>query len=563
MALADAEARPNTARTLRLPLHLSHSIELSEDDLDRTNELYDAHLDEWLFLGAAYDGIRELVTQEAIKQHERESLQNFKRRMSELFGFGYTKSIVDLFTFYLFKREPKRDYKALGDQQDFKDFLDDCDLEGNEYGNFLVEQARYASIYGYVGILIDKPNSPSASPQTRAEALRAGVYPYVAAYLPPAILDWQFQRDDFSRPYLAFLKLKDDDGMYRLWWPEKWEVWRKADAESEDAGERMVAKKGGAVLVAEGDNPLGVVPFVWLYNLKGKHKPIGLSDVHDIARIDLSITRNLSQCEEVVNYAAFPMLMEPSIAEEDIEKQDEVGPTAVKEFDPDNPEGTKPEWLEAKVEGPVRAMLELIQRKVSEIYRASNAGGMASMEISSVAKSGAALSAEFQLLNSKLVQKAVNIEKAERGILWCWCMWQQLEHMYEEVLVEYSRTYDVENLAQDLENTLTAQAIVHSVEFRRAMEKSVVRLMLPAATEDLLGRIDTEIEQADEFIIRPRRAVEIVSSEEEALDLERKQVEVDKGEAEIERTKAEDVAQEMQGPPGQPNDEEEEEEEEE
>jgi hypothetical protein len=62
--------------------------------------------------------------------------------------------------------------------------------------------------------------------------------------------------------------------------------------------------------------------------------------------------------------------------------------------------------------------------------------------------------------------------------------------------VERSRSYDVEDLATDLENALTAQIVVKSQKFSGKLQKQIVRQMLPAADEAELNEIDKEIDDA-------------------------------------------------------------------
>jgi hypothetical protein len=195
------------------------------------------------------------------------------------------------------------------------------------------------------------------------------------------------------------------------------------------------------------------------------------------------------------------------------DQADEAGVTAVLEFDPDHPE-SKPDWLEARVQEPIAAILDWIGRKVAEIYRAVNAGGMASMEVSTAPKSGAALKAEFQLLNSNLVRKATNLEQAEKKIVEYWARWEGIEGI-EDITIERSRTYDVENLAADLENVLTAKTIVMSKKFKAILQKNVVRAMLPAAEDAQLIEIDEEIDAAPEPTLTPEGAFTTEEDEEE------------------------------------------------
>jgi hypothetical protein len=465
---------------------------------------------------ASYEGARELVRQGYLKRNERESQANYTRRLQEAYGFSYSKSVIDLFNFYLFKKPVKRNMGPLTEDELWNMFVKDCNLYGDNFDDFMTEQGRYASIYGHIGILVDKANKAF---ETRAQQLEAGVYPYLAPYFPPAILDWSYDRDENNRPFLSYLKLLDDldgeDFQYRVWYPDHFEVWEVPDVD-ESSGKSTDDSAEGK-LIMEGENPLGEIPFVWLYNLRGKVRPIGVSDIHDVARIDVSILRNLSHGEEVISYAAFPMMRKPMReARPDgakADQADEAGVTAVLEFDPDHPE-SKPDWLEARVQEPIAAILDWIGRKVAEIYRAVNAGGMASMEVSTAPKSGAALKAEFQLLNSNLVRKATNLEQAEKKIVEYWARWEGIEGI-EDITIERSRTYDVENLAADLENVLTAKTIVMSKKFKAILQKNVVRAMLPAAEDAQLIEIDEEIDAAPEPTLTPEGAFTTEEDEEE------------------------------------------------
>jgi hypothetical protein len=457
-------------------------------ELQETNKLYDANISEWTFLLACYNGVRELIRRGYLERHERESEKNYERRLKEAYGFGYSKSVVDLFNFYLFQKPVEREMDKIEGHKLFDYFMKDCNLYGDTLDQFFLNNGRYASIMGHIGILVDKATSEIG---TLAESIENKVYPYVAAYFPQNILDWEWDRDDFNRPYLSKLKLKDDDGQYRLWTTTNWEVWREP---SEDERKEKSIKPGEAIQVAEGLNPLNEIPFIWYYNLRTNSPSLGSSDIHEISRIDVSIIRNLSQGEEVINYGAFPMMRKPMI-EAGADSPDDAGPTSILEFDPDHPE-SKADWLEAKVSEPVDAILKWIGTKVSEIYRASNAGGMAATEIATQAKSGTALKAEFQLLNSHLVNKATNLEKAEKNVMRFWSLWEGFtDKEIELISIKRSRTYEVENLAADLENYLTSQSIVKSDLFKKQIQKMVVRMVLPGLPENVYADIDTEIEE--------------------------------------------------------------------
>ena len=487
-------------------------MSLKDSQLKDTHELFDKYFEEWRFLNAAYEGIRALIAYGAMYQHERESDTNYTRRQKVSYGFGYSKSVVDIFNSYLFKKEfPKELPKALVNDEQWQAFQKDCNLDGSTFADFFIDEQRNASILGHVGLLVDKPATES---ENRADEKDQNIYPYVVAYKPMAILDWEYERDaDSGRRVLSRLKVLDDDGYYRIWTRETWEIWRLQSAEGgkdsrvnlkavtaigEQPTEAEVAGKGiTANLVDSGDNPLGEIPWVWLFNQRSNiDKEVGISDIVDVARIDASIIRNLSQIEEVIDYAAFPMMRKPmpekGVA---VDLKDETGVTAVLEFDPEHPD-SKPDWLEAKVGDPVNAILKLIAVKVGEVYRASNIGGMTATEISKAAKSGIALKTEFQLLNSKLVKKGKNVSNAKTKVVEFWLRWQDEWDKYKkDIQFNHLLSFEVEDLANDLENILTSTVmVVNSPGYKKEIQKLIVRMVLPTIDEKILALIDKEIE---------------------------------------------------------------------
>lgn len=461
-----------------------------------THELYDTHINAWKLYRAAYDGIEALLKGDYIKKHVRESQANWEKRRANLFSFEYSRSVVDLFNFYQFKEPTKiTTPDALKNDKQWEMFNDDANLYGDGFDEVFKNDNKKASIQGHMGLLVDKSSN---TVNTKAEEIEQKVYPYICSFAPPAILDWQYDKDENNRPYLSYLKLQDEDDLYRVWYVDQWEVW---EIQQKDGKEE-------AVLIASGLNPIGEIPFVWLYNIRSTKRFIGTSDIQAIARIDLSIIRNLSQGEEVVEYAAFPMLLKPKEENPD----DTVGPKAVLEFDPDHPDA-KPSWLESMVNDAISAILTWIEKKVEEIYRSANIGGMAATEVQTQAKSGVAMRTEFQMLNSRLIDKGLMQQKARTRVIHFWLLWQQMGELEKEVLVEAPKSYDVDNLAQDLENLITGRSIVKSKEFNIRLQKSALRWFFPYLDEEEYAIMDKEIEENAEFIdfesqINPAAAAE-------------------------------------------------------
>jgi hypothetical protein len=478
-------------------------LQLKVKDLKKVHERYSANVKEWRFTMALYEGIRAVIRAGLVKQHEREPDLTYERRIKELYGFGYTKSVVEIFQHHLFKKSPQgRKLDTLQDDEVWKMYVKDADLYGNDYESTMMELALYAGVEGHMGVLIDKASIEEGA--SRQQQIEKRVHPYIAKFYPPAILDWVFSRDEYNRPYLSFLKLLDDsqtNNQYIFWSPESWEVWelpKDDDGKDDDSNVEQ-----DAVFIKANVNPIGEIPFVWHYNFKTRHVGIGSGDVHEVARIDLSIIRNLSQIEQIINFAAFPMMRKPMRDASPTEisapqQDDEVGSEVILEFDPEHPE-SKPDWLEAKVKEPVEATWQVIIGKVAELYRAANIGGMASTEPTKAPQSGVAKRVDFQLLASKLVSKAINLENTENKMLEFWLKWEQMWDKYKDkVKMSRSKDFDIEDLATDLDNALTAQTVVMSKKFKELVQKQTARAALPSATEKELQQIDEEIEKAIE-----------------------------------------------------------------
>jgi hypothetical protein len=345
-------------------------------ELQSTHAEHARRVADWRKWRAVYDGTDAIIAGGYFKQHERESDDNYERRCEEALSWGISQAIVDLFAQYLFLHPIEREFGRLADDELFERFLADCDYLGNGMDVRLREDSKWAGVYGHVGYLVDRPAEVSSS---RAEDVAQDRRPYIVRYFPTAILDWAFRRES-GHLNLTYVKLLDSDGSYRLWWRNKWEVWR-------------ISENGEPVLEDSGTNEIGEGAFIWLYSTPSPDEPgIGLSDMRELARFDLSIMANVSQGDEVITYAAFPMMRAPKKrAGED--QDDEAGPTAILEFDPEYPE-SKPDWLEAQVKEPIDAITSWIEGKELRAHKHAHASFIAGVG-QAEAKAGIALQIEF------------------------------------------------------------------------------------------------------------------------------------------------------------------------
>lgn len=451
---------------------------IEHESLTDKHPTYSKMLEKWTFWADAYEGEDEFISS-VITKHERESEENHKDRCKDAEVFNYCSTIVDIFSNYLTEVKAHKELGVLTEDKQYEKFTHDVDLYGTDYDVFWSGVTKKAGVYGFCGVLVDKPQGNT---DTKLDELSNNIYPYFSVFTPENILDWLWTRNPKSaRPELSFLKLQECDESYLIWTKDEWERWT------------LVPGSDTAYEVTEsGVNPLGKIPFVWYVNIPNISKQIiGKSDISSISRIQAAITRNLSQGSEVVNYAAFPML----IRAEDrrpTEEADQVGPTAVLDFDPEYPD-SKPSWLASEAKAPIDAILEWISLKIDEIYRTAHLSGVHGGQTNdNQAKSGIALKYELQQLFSVLSAKAGQLDEAELQSLLLWMEWQGLG--VDGITVTRPKVFVLEDVNELIETLLVSKTIVKSETFDKIVQKKLAKMTLQTETEHTLQQIDKEID---------------------------------------------------------------------
>lgn len=456
---------------------------MTKDELKKKHKTYENHINQWQFWEAAYDGGEDFINK-VIYQHPRESDTNWRQRKDDACIFNYATSIIDLFNFYLTEKDAIRELGKLANDPLWQMFYKDCDLYSTNFDVRINELQKLSSVYGMVGILVDKAKGESNTVQ---EAKELGIYPYLATYTPPNILDWIIERDPISnRPMLTYLKLMEYDETYKLWYPTHWEHWTIPKDENEQEEDQPIK-------LGEEENPLNEIPFLWMLNVKSSRDPyFGVSDIKEIARITASIARNISYGEEVIKFAGFPIFVVPMEMEGGPSNPNTVGVRAVQEFDPENPQA-KPDWLESQVQEPIDAIMKWIDKKIDEIFQTAHLSGIHTTEKSREARSGVALRYEFQQLGSVLSKKNNNLSEAELAILRLWLKWQKQDNWFKTIKIRRPKEFSLDDLSQSLDNLRKASKEVYSKHFKKLAQQKMVEDALPDIGDDDLGKVIQEI----------------------------------------------------------------------
>lgn len=490
--------------------------------IEGTHPRYEAKVGDWEFYRLSYEGGKDFV-KKVLFRHPRESSMNYVHRLNEAIYFNFPREIVDLYNFYLTEKEAARQFGDLAQDAQWKMFFNDVDGFGMDYREFFNECQKLSAIYGAVGILVDKPMTDA---MTVGEEIKRGIYPYCSVYTLPNILDWEYGIDPKTgRSRLVYLKLREDEDRYYLWFLDRWERWE------------VVKDKNGrrsAEMVSSSEHGLGVIPMVYMINLHGiTDRNFGLSDLSDIAPIAGSVVRDLSCGDEIIKDAGFPMLRMPQEEQHGGEfgdasegstgeaRQVVIGSKAVHQFNPEYGGDAKPDWMPTEILEPIEAILSWTDRKSDEIYRICHLSGVHGQRKSNnEVSSGLALRYEFQQLSSVLNKKAANMNEAEYNVIWMWLLWQNKGDLLSKIEIRRARNFSIDELAMNLENTITSIQNVQSQTFAKLAQYKIVKQELPDISDEDLKIVKDEIAAAPTIVPGEQDQKKTSSSESDGSNLQ-------------------------------------------
>jgi len=228
-----------------------------------------------------------------------------------------------------------------------------------------------------------------------------------------------------------------------------------------------------------------MIPAVCVYAQRSPIRGIGVSDVADVADIQRAVYNELSEIEQLIRISNHPSLAKTDSTEAS------AGAGSVIQMPDDLDPGLTPFLLQpnsSNLDG-IRASIE---DKIKAVDRTTHLGAVRATE--KQAKSGIALQTEFQMLNSKLSEKADLLELAEEQLWTIWCAWQNREW---DGLIDYADSFDLRDYHADLEFLQMAKATgLQSGTFNRSIDRQIAALVVD---DDELTQAYDEIDQQRAF----------------------------------------------------------------
>ena len=268
---------------------------------DTTHPDYDKYESRWEFYVRSYLGGADYFDGAYLTRYISETSDDYDRRLDLTPLDNHAKSIVHIYSSFLWRVAPTRAYNSAVNNVALEPFLKDCDLDGRSFNAFMRECQVWSSVYGHVWIMVDKPKSTAG---TKAEELAQDIRPYVTMFTPENVLDWNWVRTPSGRFELDYLKVRESvirvdetttETFYRVWYKDRVELWHSVN----DLDKQVEVD----------DNVLGRIPAVFLPANRSVTRGLGLSDISDAAYMQRAIYQELSEIEQLIRISNHPTLV--------------------------------------------------------------------------------------------------------------------------------------------------------------------------------------------------------------------------------------------------------------
>ena len=390
------------------------------------NLLYNDYKDRWQFYLESYMGGDEYRSAGHLSKYVNETAKEYQQRLYATPLDNHCRSVVSVYTSFLFRENPERELGSLTYDPTVQDFMEDADLDGRSLDQFMKEVSVWSNVFGHCWIILSKPNVGAV---TMADELASGVRPYVNLLTPLAVIDWKWSRTPMGRYELTYFKYVEDTNpnttVIKEWTNESITTY-EVDNEQKVVNSQQVEVNG-----------LGRIPAVISYGTRSPVRGIGASSISDIADHQRKIYNELSEVEQSIRLNGHPTVVKTA----DVEMSAGAGSIALM---PDNMDpGLKPFMLNVSTD--IGAIYNSIAASVAAIDKMANTGAIRATEVREM--SGIAMRTEFELLNAKLAEMADNLELAEEQL---WQFYAVYQGRVWDGLIEYPGSFNIQDVDSDV-----------------------------------------------------------------------------------------------------------------
>lgn len=414
----------------------------------------------WRLCIETFEGGPEWMANNLFKFHK-EGKKEFKARLERAYRDNISRDVIEVFTAHLFKAEITRDED--GAPPFLLDFIKRATRGHNAQSltEFMRGVSDKTGAVSPCFLLVDQPAAEKA-PETHAEELAMGLKPYVYALWPTDVLNfgvtedgeftWALIREDYIDDTDPHAKEAVAEERYRLWLPDRWELYRRTD------------KDPGFELIGTQAHPLGEVPLVRVSHKEHDSVYRGIGLIDEIVYKDRAIANNESRLDCIICDQTFSTLWMPDAGliantERDSEgKRQRMIAAATNRICLFNDKANHVPMYLAPDAAQAGIIVDLVERLRVQVWEDALLGSE-SKEKSAGPRTATEAEFDFEKLNGALADKAANLEQAERRVLQMAARWRGLELDDDATakLCKYPRKFNVQALIDSITELLGFQ----------------------------------------------------------------------------------------------------------
>lgn len=440
-----------------------------------------------------------------LHRHKRENEDIYKDRKKRSVYENYCQPIVDLYASFLFRMKISRDAQETDAKlkKEVDAFWEDCDGQGTNINQFMMDAETFALILGSQFIVVDMPRITEV-PTNESERRALNLRPYLAQVHGFLMTNYAVDEEG-ELLWVRFVEQPEDESdPFKLrpesvGWKELQELGTsKSVAEKVSKKIRFktwtrnewfiheVDKEGIVTDVDSDEHGLGVVPVIALYSSKRKSDPFrGVSLIKSISKNNITLYNWASILDEDMYTKCINVL----VIKRSLQGETTINLSSNNALEYDGDEA--PHYLVPSSE-PGAFIVQMMDRKVNEIYRTALLGGDSGVQ---QMKSGVAFAFEFNETNNALARKADFLEHAEHHIMDVFCKWFEGEWKGK---IDYPEEFAIKAFSEELKNMTDSKMNVRSPIFKQEIEKGIAGKMLPKIDKDMRAKIDKEIDTLPE-----------------------------------------------------------------
>lgn len=414
----------------------------------------------------AYFGVGLFEGGKGLRQHPRESPENFIDRQALAYYLNYTAPILNAAVDPIFKDEIPREYK---DTEMFMAFLADCDHSGTSYQDFCKSAATQAKLYGCCYVVVDNYAAQEAALSAAVENRQV---PFLKIVTPDQVKDWsvdsygRFTMFCYTEEVQAGANVKKTTDY--LWTEDVWKI---------GTGDEAVT----------GPNVLHKVPVVlWQARNTPKSQVKLPSEYSSIAQVNYFLYQLCSWHTQILRDQAFNILTMPDTGGSEVT----IGTNNVLTYPPEA--AHVPAFI-APSATPADMLTDHMDRLIKEMFRMSGLDSVVGVR-TDASKSGVAKQWEFEKTNQKLADFAVRCENADKAIIQLYSEWSNEDPQYT---CDYPRDFKINDITDALADAAAALDLgFESATYKSEVLKKVLAAYMPNVAPEIYDQMLEEAEKA-------------------------------------------------------------------